>query len=392
MRRVRLLPFEYATRNLGRSPSRTALMASACALVALLVIASLSFLRGVERSLELSGSPDNVILLGAGSEESVERSQVPLAAASAASTAIRGIRRRLDQAYVSPELHMALEVARDAASPSRTAIVRGVTPAAFLVHPQVRIVEGRFPEKGRSEVLVGRMAAEKADLDPQDLALGGSLWFDGRPWTVCGRFEAPRTVMDAEIWATLEELQIVGQRQDVSCIVLTLDPAAGGDFADVDVFTARRLDLELAALRETEYYSRLAEFLAPIRWLVAITAALCAFGGVFGGLNALYAAFAARQRENGTLQVLGFSRLAIAVSLLVESLLIAAVGAIVAVACGRLFLDGLAVRFSMGAFALIVDGGVAAASTVAALALGAAAALISQLRVQLLTIPETLRS
>jgi len=35
----------------------------------------------------------------------------------------------------------------------------GITPAAFLVHPQVRIVEGRAPQAGADELMVGALAA-----------------------------------------------------------------------------------------------------------------------------------------------------------------------------------------------------------------------------------------
>ena len=48
---------------------------------------------------------------------------------------------------------------------------------------------------------------------------------------------------------------------------------------------------------------------------------LCAFIGVLGGLSTMYAAFASRVRELGTLQVLGYPRSAIVLSLVQESAL-----------------------------------------------------------------------
>lgn len=49
-----------------------------------------------------------------------------------------------------------------------------------------------------------------------------------------------------------------------------------------------------------------------------------AIGAVFGALNTMYSAVAARTREIATLRALGFGRGAVVVSLLIESLLLAA--------------------------------------------------------------------
>ena len=52
-----------------------------------------------------TGSPRNVILLGAGSEESTERSEVAVQAESLATAGITGIEQRLGQPAVSGEVH-----------------------------------------------------------------------------------------------------------------------------------------------------------------------------------------------------------------------------------------------------------------------------------------------
>ncbi len=69
----------------------------------------------------------------------------------------------------------------------------------------------------------------------------------------------------------------------------------------------------------------------------------------------MYAAFAARVRELGMLQSLGFPRRAIMISLMQESLLASAAGTLIGALLGMLLLDGRAVKFSMGVFQLTVD-------------------------------------
>ena len=84
--------------------------------------------------------------------------------------------------------------------------------------------------------------------------------------------------------------------------------AGRGAYDDVDLFAKSRLDLEIAAVREREYYSSIAAFYRPIRIMVMVTSALIASGGLLGGLNTMYASFAARVREVGMLQSLGYTR------------------------------------------------------------------------------------
>ncbi|MBN2448630.1 MAG: ABC transporter permease [Phycisphaerae bacterium] len=365
---MRLLPFDYAVRNLGRSRTRLVASIAGSALVVLLILAAGGFVRGMERSLAISGGDQNVMLLGAGSEESIERSQVGMNVPTLVAASVPGIKSRLGVDYVSPEVNMALVMkpSQDSDRELQT-VVRGITPTAYLVHPLVRITEGRAPRPGEYELIVGGLAATRMGVPQADLAVGQQLWFDNHTWTISGRFAAPRTVMNAEIWVPLTDLQIATRRDTLSTVVLTL---ADATLEDVSVWCAQRLDLELVATRESDYYSGLLSFYRPVRAMVWVTALLIALGGLFGGLNTMYAAFAARVRELGALQTLGFSRTALVASFMQESLLATAAGGIVAAVLGLLLLDGLAVRFSMGAFALVLDapvllGGLAAGAGLA---------------------------
>ena len=116
---MKLLPFEYAVRNLGRNPLRTALGVSGAALVVFLVAGAAGFVTGMRQALTGTSSTENVILLGAGSEESIERSQLEFRSAGIAAASIPGIRTRLGVPYVSPEVHLALNVASAPGDPPR---------------------------------------------------------------------------------------------------------------------------------------------------------------------------------------------------------------------------------------------------------------------------------
>ena len=120
---------------------------------------------------------------------------------------------------------------------------------------------------------------------------------------------------------------------------------------------------------------RLRGFYRPIQLMTLATAALIGIGGLFGGLNTLYAAFAARVREFATLQTLGFPRRAIVLSLVQEAVLTTAAGGLLAAVVASITLDGMAVRFAMGAVGLQIDSYVLMIGLTTAIALGLVGAL-----------------
>ena len=61
-----MLPFSYATRNLLRDPSRLLQTVGGSFIVVFLIFAAGSFNQGMSGVLESTGSPLNVILMGAG--------------------------------------------------------------------------------------------------------------------------------------------------------------------------------------------------------------------------------------------------------------------------------------------------------------------------------------
>jgi putative ABC transport system permease protein len=384
---MRLLPFEYATRNLGRSPMRLALTVFGSGLVVLLIMIAGSFMVGMQATLAVSGAEQNIMLLGAGSVESVERSEVGMDTAGIVAGSIDGFRNRAGIEGVSPEIHIQMPLQVD--GEDRLILIRGVRPEAFLVHDQVQITNGNAPRSGRNEMVVGKLAALTLGYNNASDAIGAEIMLDDDAYTVSGIFSADGGIVEGEIWTSLTDLQITSQRDTLSCVIVALDSAKP---SDLDMFAASRIDLELAAISEDEYFSALANFYKPIEMMVVITCIMIAIGGMLGGFNSTYAAFASRVREVGTLQTLGYQRGAIAWSLVQESVLSASVGAIIACTIALFALDGFTVRFSMGTFTLSMTSGVIALGVGSGLLLGIIGAIAPALRCLRLPIPEALRA
>ncbi len=351
MLKLRLLPWEYGIRNLFRRPARTALTLAGLSTVVLLVFVVVAFLRGLDASLAVSGDPRAVLVYSIGAAEDIENSAVPAHLPPLLSASLPGIERRYGVDYVSPELYAATRVAVEGGRP-RMAVVRGVTPGAPLVRRQVQMTAGRWPQAG--EVLAGRLAAAKLGCRPEALAIGNTVSLEGREYRISGHFAASGAAFESELWFPLPDLQQAMQRQDLSLVALTL--ANGASASDVQLFCMERVDLEVQAIAETKYYALLQGHYRPVRTLGWVVVCLVAGAGVFAGLNTMYGAVVGRVRELAALQAIGFRRRAIALSLVQEATLLAAAGSLVAALAALLLVHGVAVRFTMGAFALRVDG------------------------------------
>ena len=347
----RLLPWEYAIRNLFRRPLRTALTFAALALVILMVFVVVGFVRGLDASLAVSGDERTALIFSLGMGENLEYSSISASTNDLVAASVEGIQTRYGKKYVSPELYLGTEVTAAGHDEAAMGLVRGVTPAVLLVRRQVELEEGAWP--GAGEVMVGRLAATKLGAAADELAVGKSLQLEGREWRISGIFSAGGAAFESEVWCRLDELQQAMKRQDLSLVAVTLAP--GTDFTNLDLFCMERLDLELQALQETEYYASLQKDYGPVRMLAWLVVLLVSGAGIFAGLNTMYGSVVGRIRELATLQTIGFARRAMLVSLIQEGVILAAAASLLATLVALVFVNEAAVRFTMGAFALRID-------------------------------------
>jgi ABC-type antimicrobial peptide transport system permease subunit len=384
-------------RNLARRPVRTALTALGLALVVFLLLLVVGFVRGLELSLQQTGDPEVVLLHNANAAENLENSSIADEVPAVARTEFAAhLVKYGDTAALSPELTIAGRVgAADAGGKTPLAVFRGVDfDRVFLVRRQVALIEGRLPAPG--EVLVGRLAPAKLGVSAAEVGIGQSVTIEGKPWRVSGTFAAPGTLLEAELWCRLDDLKIAMKRpNDVSVVAMRFDPA--GDPAKqmgfVDYFCRnRRPDLELMGSREADYYASLKKHYAPMRSLAWLLVALVAVAGGCGAVNTMYAAVAGRVREFAALQAIGFPRSAIAVSLLQESVILAAAATLAAAALALLLVQGVAIRFTMGAFTLQIDRAALLVGCAAGLGLGVFGAIPPAVRAFRMPIPDALKA
>ncbi len=394
---MKFLPWDYGVRNLGRRLVRTILTALGLMLVVFLLMLVLSFQRGMEVSLAQSGDPHIVFLHNINAAENIENSSIGDEVTALARTEFsRQVVMSQGSPAVSPELMIATRIGQEAGSgPMAMGVLRGVEwQRVFAVRKSVFITQGQVP--GPDELLIGRLVATKLGVEPKTLAIGQSVIIEGKSWRISGHFAAPGTLLEAEIWVPLNDLKVALKRpNDLSLVAMRFDPQ--GDpvkqMSLVEYFCRnRRPDLELMGSREVDYYAALQKHYGPMRMLTWALVVLVGIAGGCGAINTMYAAVAGRVREFAVLQTLGFSRRSIALSLFQESVLLSATATLLATGIALLLLQGVAVRFTMGAFTLQLDRPVIFLGGLLGVGLGLVGALPPILRAFRLEIPEALKA
>ncbi len=316
------IPLIYNVRSVVQRPVSTAFTALGIALVVAVFIAMLALANGFITALASTGSDENVIVLrrGADSELSsgIARDQASLLGSYPhVATGADG------RPLVSPEIYVLIGLPRSASDTNTLAnvVVRGISDRAWDVRNNVRIIDGRKPASGSPEICVG---AKKAGTIPGG-AIGQSIRFSGRDWTVVCHFTAAGSAFESEIWGENEQFMPVFRGQVFQSVTFRLkDPAAFED-AKRALEADKRLTVDVH--RESTFYTQQSALLGNILKILAILiTAIMAVGAVFGAVNTMYTAVSDRTNEIAVLLTLGFHPRSVMASFLAESTIIATIG------------------------------------------------------------------
>jgi len=270
-----------------------------------------------------------------------------------------------------------------------------VQPAAFAIRDEVTLLEGRVFTAGVREVIVGRKAAQQF----AGLEVGSSIAFRDSDWTVVGTFESGGDVHESEIWADAEVAMSAFRRQGFQSVTAMLAGGSSAGLAALKDAIGRDRRLSINALREPEYYARQARVLSTLIDVLGYTvAAFMAVGAAFGALNCMYSAIASRQVEIATLRAIGFGGGPVAVSVMIEALLLALLGGAAGGILAYAYCDGVSLStlnfntFSQVAFDFRVTGGLVGRGLAGAVLIGAVGGLLPAMRAARLPVTAALRA
>lgn len=316
---MRLLLF-YSFRNLLTRRLTTVLTALGMALVVFVFAAIIMLAEGLQKTLVDTGSPDNVVVIrkssGTEVQSGIDRDQAAVVATQPEIASGPDGRPLLAKEMV---VLITLEK-RDSTTRSNV-VIRGVGPASLALRPQVRLLAGRFPRSGSSEIMVGRSIAKGF----KNAELGDALFFGQRNWRIVGLFDAGSTGYSSEIWGDADQLMPAFRRPVYSSILFHLaDPAR---FKAVQSRIQNDPRLTLDAKAETVYYKEQSEAMATFLRILGLSLTIVfSIGAVVGAMITMYAAVATRTAEIGTLRAVGFSRGAVLTAFLLESLFMGLIG------------------------------------------------------------------
>ena len=297
------------------------------------LVALLAMGAGFEATLKETGTDDSAIVMQAGAQSELNSAVTPETVALV-SQAPQVLKNAEGRSIVSPELALTAML-QNKGGHDANVVIRGVGERAWDLWPHVRITTGRKFTPGLQELIVGKgIHTQFAGTE-----IGSTLTLNGQPWGVVGIFDSG-DAHSSEIWA---DTNVVGSafQRGTSKTSLTVQLT---DARALDAFKARlandpRLKVEVQTTRE--YYGRQSvAFTRIIRILGTTVGAIMAFGALFGVLNTMYSAVAARAREIATLRAIGFRRVPMIVSVLLETMLLAVLGGVIGAAAAWAIFDG----------------------------------------------------
>jgi putative ABC transport system permease protein len=302
--------------------------------VVAVLVGVLSIGEGFRRVMIAAGSPDMAVILRGGADS--EMSSVLDRGSADIIGEAPGVARANGGAIVSPELFVVIDLPKRTTGTDANVPMRGVKAQAFLVRPEVKLIEGRMFGWGRNEVIVGRSAkAQFANTE-----IGSDLKFGDSHWKVVGTFEANGAISEAEIWAD-SAVVAPAYRRGSSYNVAQVKLASAGSFESFKDALTKDPRVNLRIERESDYYAGQSRVLRGlVTGLAFLVSTLMGLGALFGALNTMYTAVSARSREIATLEALGFGGFAVMISILVEALLLAAIGGGLGAALAYFAFDG----------------------------------------------------
>jgi len=386
------IPFSYNVRSVAARWTTAVVSVLGIAGTVGVFVAMLAMARGFQATLIASGSASNSIIRRAGASSEMD-SGVTLDQTQVIADAQQVARSSEGAPLSSPEMVVIGAFPLTKSGTDANVQIRGMTPIALGVRPSVKVVEGRFFEPGLAELVVGSNAVEIY----RGLDLGSTVSFGGQDWEVVGIFNAGGSAFDSEIWCDHTVLAQTFKRPSNVFSSVTARLNSPTDFdAFKDALTSDpRLTVQVE--RETEYYAKQSQMVSTlIRVLGFLVAFVMGVGAVFGALNTMYSAVAARSREIATMRALGFGGGSVVLSFMFESLLIALIGGVLG-CISVLPLNGFTAgtmnwqTFSHLAFAFRVTPGLLLAGIAFALLMGFVGGVLPAVRAARMQVAPALR-
>ncbi len=314
------IPFSYSLRNLWTRRLTTILTAGGMALVVFVFAAILMLAAGLQKTLVETGSSDNVVVIRKGSVSEVQ-SGMGRQQASVIETEPEIAIGPSGDKLVAKEVVVLISLPKRDQDKPANVVIRGMAANSIFLRSQVKLIEGRLPKTGSSEIIAGLNIAKRF----KGGGMGETLRFGMRDWRIVGIFDAGTTGFNSEIWGDVDQLMQAFRRPVYSSVIFRLQDPQTFPMVKSRLESDPRLTVE--AKRETRYYKDQSEMMATFLRILGMSLTIIfSLGAIIGAMITMYAAVSNRTGEIGTLRALGFQRRSILLAFLMESLLLGFIG------------------------------------------------------------------
>ena len=346
------VPLRYNFRNLTIRWLTTLMTGLAFTLVIALMTGMLAFVNGMFHLTEQSGQPGNVMLMSEGSTDEAfsnlgraDVGQMELVSGvlkdetTGQPLASRETYISCNQAVENPapgRPRRRIVQIRGVDDPEMSARVHNLTLASGEWFSREGVVAGKAGEQNLVQAVVGEGIARELGLDrtkdalaaaknKQRLDVGDTFQLGEERLAIVGVIKATGSTFDSEIWAKRDRIgKSFGEENCSTLVVRTAGPDEALQLKKF--FNDDYKQSALQAYTETEYFESLAATNKQFLGATIVITAILSIGGVFGVMNTMFAAVSQRSKDIGVLRILGFSRLEVLCTFLLESLALALFG------------------------------------------------------------------
>jgi hypothetical protein len=351
---IRKVPLVYNLRNLQNRWKTTLVTALAFTLVTGLLTFMLSFVKGMDRLIESSGDPGNVMVLSDGATDEAFSNLPNFNVKELPGDLQREVVLFVKEVYV-----VVMYMIPDPPPGGRTrrfVQMRGLDdmPVAAEVHG-VKLGRGEWPSPSgvrkindtdtALEVVLGHGVARAfgADVGKAILEPGDTLILGPRRWVVVGIMEEGSASFSSEIWTRDLHVQANFGRENSYCSYIVRTASAEKATRAVQELKNFKSERNLQAFTERDYYAKMTDTSKQFSVAAYIVAVIMAIGGILGIMNTMYAAISQRSKDIGVLRLMGYRRWQILLSFQLESMIIAVLGGALGCILAYIAFDGTTV-------------------------------------------------
>jgi putative ABC transport system permease protein len=359
--------------------------------VVVVLVSVLSIGVGFKAAVQGTGSPNRAIVLRNGSQ-----SEMTSGLTGPETDIVKqapGIAQSGGRPVAAAEMFVVVDLPKRSTGTPANVPIRGIEAGSLSIRPELKIVDGRAPQLGTNEAMVGRAAQHQfAGVD-----LGATYTTGQLSLKIVGVFTTNGSSAESEIWCDSKVLQGAYRRgNSYQSVLIQLDSPASFDNLKNWLTTNPQLNVE--AKREQEFYAGQTQVMTGLIDSIGYTiSVLMALGAIFGAVLTMYTAVATRTREIATLRALGFNTTSVLVSVVGESLVLALIGGAAGAALAYIGFNGYETStmnfssFSQIAFAFHVTPALLTQGLIWALMIGFLGGLFPAIRAARLPISSALR-